>query len=213
MTAKKGKQFLLFMWHPSSVTLKRHEHHIVNSNTRNIRINLLLTTGFTYWNLTAHSYASKNNGENKLIFKKWDDNEVYFVLDQQAEVDFYCASWLTCALSLKIVIVLSTISSLMTYYQVYNKSTTTGASRGAGTAYPSKTHELIRVTQSVVFWRPVYVFALFILVIVLSFVLRFTTSDYLFAIFKLVYVLFLIMSEWYVAKPWDERWLRNVLEF
>jgi NADPH-dependent glutamate synthase beta subunit-like oxidoreductase len=49
------------------------------------------------------------------------------------------------------VIVLSTISSLMTYYQVYNKSTTTGATIGAGTANLAKAHELIRVTQSVVF--------------------------------------------------------------
>ena len=30
-------------------------------------------------------------GENRLIFQ-WDDDEIRFVLDQHAELDFYCAS-------------------------------------------------------------------------------------------------------------------------
>ena len=32
------------------------------------------------------------HGENKLIFGWWDDDEVHFVLDQHAELDFYNAS-------------------------------------------------------------------------------------------------------------------------
>ena len=31
------------------------------------------------------------HGENKLIFKWDDDDEVRFVLDQHAELNFYCA--------------------------------------------------------------------------------------------------------------------------
>ena len=32
------------------------------------------------------------HGENKLILMRWDDDEVRFVLDQHAELDFYSAS-------------------------------------------------------------------------------------------------------------------------
>jgi len=76
------------------------------------------------------------------------------------------------------------LSSFMNYHRVCNKSNTTGATSGAGTAYPFGTPEFIpgfngvRVSQSLVFWvvfcRSLLVFffsaiAMFVLWITASF--------------------------------------------
>ena len=86
------------------------------------------------------------------------------------------------------------LSSFTTYHRVCNKRNTTGATCGAGTAYPSGALESphpvfsgVRVARSLVFCvlfcRSVFV--ILFLVIILSVLLRFTASDYLFGIFKL----------------------------
>ena len=71
---------------------------------------------------------------------------------------------------------LSVLSSIITYHRVYKQSNTTGSSGGAGTAYP---FDLCSVLQIVV-----CPFVLFILVIVLSVLLRLTVSYYHLGIFK-----------------------------
>ena len=76
-----------------------------------------------------------------------------------------------------------------------NQINTTGATSGAGTAYPSEAPEFtpvfsgVRVTPSLVvcvICRSLFVLMFFFFFVILSFfLLRFTDSDYLFGIFKL----------------------------
>ena len=76
----------------------------------------------------------------------------------------------------------------MTYNRVSNKNNTTGATCRVGSAYPSESPEfttvvsVVRVTRSLVlcvmFCRLLFVLFLFVLAIVLSILLRFTTSDF-----------------------------------
>ena len=91
----------------------------------------------------------------------------------------------------------SVLSSYMAFHQVCNQSNTTGATSVVGTAHPSGAPEFttvfswVRVTQclvlSVIFCRSLFVLQsfIFLLVIVLSVILRFTDSDYHSGIFKL----------------------------
>jgi hypothetical protein len=79
------------------------------------------------------------------------------------------------------------LSSFMTYHRDCNKSNTTRATCGAWTADPSGTHEFtpslsgFRVARFLVFNVMLCrsLFVLFRLVIVLSVLLRFTTSDWI----------------------------------
>ena len=75
------------------------------------------------------------------------------------------------------------ISSFMTYHPVYSKSNTTGATCGASEF--TLGFSGVRIARSLVLYIVVWHFVLFILTIVLSFLLRFTASDYPFVIFKL----------------------------
>ena len=80
------------------------------------------------------------------------------------------------------------LSVFMTYNRVCNKNNTAGATYGVGSAYPSETPEftpvvrVVRVTRSLVlcvmFCRLLFVLYLFLLPIVLSILLRFTSSDF-----------------------------------
>jgi hypothetical protein len=86
------------------------------------------------------------------------------------------------------------LSSLITYHWICNKSNTTSATCGAGTAYPSPAHEFtpdlsgVRDAGSlnlcVVLCRSLFV--LFLLAIVLFVLLCITDSDYPFGISKLL---------------------------
>jgi hypothetical protein len=77
------------------------------------------------------------------------------------------------------------LSSFMVYHRDCNKSSTTHATYGAWAAYPSRTHEFnpsfsgVRVARFLVFNVMLcrLLFVLFLLVIVLSVLLRLTTSD------------------------------------
>ena len=96
------------------------------------------------------------------------------------------------------------LSSLITYHWICNKSNTTGAACGAGTAYPSPTHEftpdLSRVRDAgslnlcVVLCRSLFV--LFLLAIVLFVLLCIKDSDYPFGIFKLLIALCTAAKKW-----------------
>ena len=80
------------------------------------------------------------------------------------------------------------LSVFMTYNRVCNKNNTAGATYGVGSAYPSETPEfnpvvsVVRVTRSlvlcVIFCRLLFVLYLFLLAIVLSILLRFTSFDF-----------------------------------
>ena len=77
------------------------------------------------------------------------------------------------------------LSVFVTYYRVSNKNNTTGATCGVGSAYPFESPEftpVVRVTRSLVlcvmFGRLLFVLYLFLLAIVLSILLRFTSSDF-----------------------------------
>ena len=80
------------------------------------------------------------------------------------------------------------LSVFMTYNRVSNQNNTTGATCGVGSAYPSESPEftpvvsVVRVTRSLVlcvmFCRLLFVLYLFLLAIVLSILLRFTSSDF-----------------------------------
>ena len=80
------------------------------------------------------------------------------------------------------------LSVFMTYNRVSNKNNTTGTTCGVGSAYPSESPEftpvvsVVRVTRSLVlcvmFCRLLFVLYLFLLAIVLSILLRFTSSDF-----------------------------------
>ena len=82
--------------------------------------------------------------------------------------------------------------SFMTYHRACNESNTTSVTSGAWTAYPSENlspppgFSGVRVIRFLVlyvmFWRSLFV--LLLLAIVLSVLLRITTSDYPFGIFK-----------------------------
>jgi len=43
------------------------------------------------WSVVVNHSIGVSDGENKLIFQ-WDDDEIRFVVDQHAELDFYSAS-------------------------------------------------------------------------------------------------------------------------
>jgi hypothetical protein len=85
----------------------------------------------------------------------------------------------------------------MTYHRVCNQINTTGATSGAGTAYPSGAPEFtpifsgVRVTRSLIlcvwFEDRCLSFCTFSVATVLS-VLRYTDSDYPFDIFKLFFI-------------------------
>ena len=95
----------------------------------------------------------------------------------------------------------------MTYHRVCNKIITTGATCGAGTAYPSGTLEFTPGIQ----WDSCYsifsficmfsrsMFVLFLLAIVLSVLLRFTDSDYPFGIFKLFLINYIIQELYFAV--------------
>ena len=79
----------------------------------------------------------------------------------------------------------------MTYHLVCNKSNTTGATSGAGTAYPKRRSSSLvfngaRVDRSLVFYVVfrVSLFVTFLLSIVLSDLVLYITSDYRFGILK-----------------------------
>ena len=91
------------------------------------------------------------------------------------------------------------LSSSMTYHRVCNWSNTTGATNGAGTAYPSGAPEFthgLRVTRSLVLCvmlcRSLFVLLsfFFLPMCCLSFFDRYTDSDYPFGIFKLFFVIY-----------------------
>ena len=95
----------------------------------------------------------------------------------------------------------------MTYHRVCNKIITTGATGGAGTAYPSGTLEFTPGFQ----WDSCYsifsficmfsrsMFVLFLFAIVLSVLLRFTNSDYPFGIFKLFLINYIIQELYFAV--------------
>ena len=86
---------------------------------------------------------------------------------------------------------LPVLSSFMTYHLVCNQINTTGATRGTGTAYPSRLSSaavlvgfvLLDLQFMCMICRSFFV--LFLLAIVLSVFPRFMDSDYPFGIFKL----------------------------
>ena len=85
------------------------------------------------------------------------------------------------------------VSSFMTYHRVCNEINTTGATGGAGTAYPSGAPEFTPGFS----WGSCYSIFSFMymfcrLWFVLLSVLRFTDSDYPFGIFKLLFSYFII---------------------
>ena len=43
------------------------------------------------WSVVVNHSIGVSDGENKLFFQ-WDDDEIRFVVDQHAELDFYSAS-------------------------------------------------------------------------------------------------------------------------
>jgi hypothetical protein len=75
-------------------------------------------------------------------------------------------------------------------HRVCNYSNTTGATSGAGTVYPSREAEFtpvfsgVRVTPSLIIFA-MFCRSLFVLLVIVLSVLRFTDSDYPFGIFKL----------------------------
>ena len=89
------------------------------------------------------------------------------------------------------------LSSFTTYYRICNYINTTGATSGAGTAYPSGAPQSIpgfsgvRVTRSldlyVCFVDRCFSFCTFFFAIVLSVLLRYMISDCSFGIFKLFF--------------------------
>jgi hypothetical protein len=82
------------------------------------------------------------------------------------------------------------LSSFMTYHQVCNKSNATDVICGAGTVYPFGVPEVtpvfrgVRVARSLVFFLRFCRLLFFLLAIVLSVFLRFTSSGYSFDISK-----------------------------
>ena len=101
-------------------------------------------------------------------------------------------------------------SPFMPYLRVCNKINPTGATKGAGTAYPSGAQEFtpvfsgIRVTRSLVLcvslWIVVCPFLLFLLAVMLSDLLRYADSNQRLGIFKL----FLISSNIFLVEI--EKW-------
>jgi len=75
------------------------------------------------------------------------------------------------------------LSSFMTYHRVCDKSNTTGATCGAGTAFLSGAHEFIRFSgvRAVrsLFFYVMLCRSLFVLLAIVLSVLRLTASDYL----------------------------------
>jgi hypothetical protein len=73
------------------------------------------------------------------------------------------------------------LSSFMTYHRVCDKSNTTGATCGAGTAYPSGVHPCFSGVRAVrsLFFYVLLCRSLFVLLAIVLSVLRLTASDYL----------------------------------
>jgi hypothetical protein len=100
------------------------------------------------------------------------------------------------------------ISSFLTYHRVCDKSSTTGATRGTGTAFPSSEHGLtpflsgIHVAWSLVFSAMFCKSLFFHLSFVLSVILRFMASDYLYDIFKL-----------FIQTMWFFKWFHGAMIF
>ena len=136
--------------------------------------------------MIIYTYISYNT-----LYKstKWIREYLWYVLFVVITICSFPQSWLITRFVL--VHDLSPgLYSFMTYHQVCNKSNMTGATCGAGTAYPFKAPEftpgfqwgscclILTLVFCVGFCRSLFVcpFVLFLLTIVLS-VLRFTASD------------------------------------
>ena len=107
--------------------------------------------------------------------------------------NFFINPYLSYSCPLKTFFLTIIFYLLMTYYQIFDKRNTTGATSGAGTSYPSVAPEFTtifcggHVTQSLVvfavFCRSLFFFVIFLLTNALS-ALQFTASNYPLAIFK-----------------------------